>query len=363
MKKYHRSIVFTKVPMKSSFRYKDVFQIFPAQLEKLPFSKLQAHYPNILEYWTDSEEIVKVPEAFKGLEDLFSLAATTLTKQDKIMAILSVISNHMFFRYSDGTGCWGIPMLKEDPGEEANTWSSKWCMSYFHFPELPDQLKIESFSKQNLPATTMVPEMEYYLYDPNIDFDSKKEISFPDSIVHILDSYYSLAPDILPVIDTAISHCVSAMEMRQSKKTLSLLAAFTSLETMVNLEFRDVEAEKCETCGQLRYSVARKFREFLLKYVGKGDKNKRKFNSYYSLRSNIIHTGRQLKSEKLFSEVSKEESESEFIKQIEILQITKLAIIKWIGYNHEVREATGSIRREPSLKSTLIRRVFRYFKE
>ena len=57
---------------------------------------------------------------------------------------------------------------------------------------------------------------------------------------------------------------------------------------------------KCEECGQQKYGVSRKFREYLLKYIGDSPNNKRKFNNYYSLRSKIVHTGRQLKTELLF---------------------------------------------------------------
>ena len=59
-KTFHRAIVFTKTALKKKFRYRDLFQIFPASLENMPFSKIKRHYPNIIEFWTVPEDLVKV---------------------------------------------------------------------------------------------------------------------------------------------------------------------------------------------------------------------------------------------------------------------------------------------------------------
>lgn len=330
MTEFHRSIFFTKVPLGGHYKYKDIFQIFPCDLENMPISKMQNHYPNILEFWTTDDEVIEMQTEFEELKELFNRTATTLTKQDKIFALLSTFTNNLYFRYTDMTGTWGIPILKDDPGEEANTWSSKWCMNMYHFPDLPRQFKIERFSEQKIADIKRVEHKTFYTYDPNLDFDSKKDIIFPSTIDELFDSYFSLDSKELAFIDTACSYTVSAMELRTQKKTLSLLASFTAMETMVNLEFKDSVAEKCETCGQLKYSVAKKFRDYLLHYIGNSEKNKKKFNSYYSLRSKIVHNGRQLKTELLFAGVSKDEKDSELLTRIEILQIGKLAITNWL---------------------------------
>lgn len=99
---------------------------------------------------------------------------------------------------------------------------------------------------------------------------------------------------------------------------------------MVNLEYRGTKTEICLTCNQPKFSVSKKYREFLLKYLGNSKNNKRKFNDYYSLRSKIVHTGQLLKTENLYSNLTKEEKHQEFITIIEILQISKLSIIQWL---------------------------------
>ena len=116
-------------------------------------------------------------------------------------------------------------------------------------------------------------------------------------------------------------------------KDASFPAAAPNIDPSVNLEFKDIKSEKCEYCGQLKYGIARKFREFLLKYVGTAQENKPKFNSFYSLRSKIVHTGELLKNERLFSGLPKYDRDLELLTQIEILQMGKLSIINWLVQN------------------------------
>lgn len=333
MKEFHRAIFFTKSPLDGHYKYKEIFQVFPCDMENLPISKAQKHYPNILEFWTTDEEVVKSPIEFEGLQELFDRTATVLTKQDRILALLTTFTNNLFFRYTDISGSWGIPLLSDDPGEEANTWSSKWCINMYYFPDLPRQFKIDSFTDQKIPDIKRIPHREFYTYEPNLDSDSQKEIILPSSIDELFDAYFSLEPTIASFLDTACSYTVSAIELHYSKKTLSLLASFTAMETMVNLEYKDSEAERCEACGQLKFSVSRKFREYLLKYIGDTANNKKKFNNYYSIRSKVVHTGRQLKTELLFADVPEDEKKSELLTRIGILQLGKLAITNWLLTN------------------------------
>lgn len=333
MKEYHRSIFFTKVPLTGYYRYKDEFQIFPAELENMPKSKYQKHYPNILEYYTIPNEAVAIPEEFKGLEELYLLATTTIDVQEKILSLLSAISNNLFFRYTSIDGNWAIPLHDDEEKAKQEFASSKWCLTLYHSTELPKQLKINKFSEVAYSEIEKLDHKSFYTYDPNIDFDSKKSVVLPDTINEIIDAFYKLDDTKRTFLESAISNCVSSIELKNSKKTLSLLASFTVMETMVNLEYINQKPEKCDDCGQLKFSVAKKFREYLLKYIGESANNKKKFNAYYSLRSKIVHTGQQLKTENLFADVPEDVKDEEFLKRIEILQMGKLSIVNWLLFN------------------------------
>lgn len=335
MRTYHRSIVFSKVPLNGSFTYKDIFQLFPADLIGMPTTKVfQKHHPIILEYWTTKDEVVTVPSDFEKIKDLYSLTALTSNKQDIILSLLTIITNHVFFRYSESTGSWGFPILNEDAEEgEVNTWESKWCLPIFVWKNFQSQLSIEKFTELNIPIVTFLPHQHYYLINPNFDFHVDRNITFPITATQILDSYFSQPKNILEILNSAISFANSAMELRNSKKTLSLISAFTAIETLVNMEFENVQLEKCKDCGQSKFKIAEKYRQFLFKYISKSEENKKKFNSYYSLRSKIVHTGQKLKTEKLFADISEEERAEELLNEIEIIQLSKLSIINWLILN------------------------------
>lgn len=247
--------------------------------------------------------------------------------------MLTAFSNNLFFRYTDHNGTWGMPLLIEEPGEEANTWSSKWCYNMYHFPDLPRQMKIAEFTQQKIPEIQKVNHGLFYTFKPNLDAEIESNIVFPLTIDRLLDSYYSRGQEITAFIDTACSYIVSAVELLYSKKTLSLLSSFTAMETMINLEFKSDKPDKCDTCGQLRFSVSKKFREYFLKYIGDSQSNKKKFNGYYSIRSKIVHTGQQLKTEKLFAHVPEDEQQNEVVTRLGILQLSKLAIANWLLKN------------------------------
>jgi hypothetical protein len=334
---FHKTIIFTKVPLKKYFRYEDMFQVYPLNMDKMPYSNLQSHYPVVLEYWTSPKEKIEVEVEYENLKESFSKTATTITKQDKILSLLSLFTNHIFFRYNNFEGTWGLPILYDNPGEEADLWSTKWIMTgNYIWPEMTGQFQIAEFSVPKLQEVEFSSYRSYYWDNPNLDNDHLKEIVFPEFIFIGLGVYFTLPEDVREMVDSAISYSISAMEMKNSKKTLSLLASFTSVETMVNLEFRDLVPEKCNECGQLKFSISKKYRDYLLKYLGDTPANKKKFNAYYQLRSKIVHTGERLKTENLYHNLPKEDNEKEFITRIEILQLGKLSIINWLIKNADV---------------------------
>lgn len=335
MKEFHRSIFFTNVPLRSQYRYKDVFQIFPCNLDKMPRSKHQKHFPNILEFWTIPEEILPLPIEFAIFKEQAERFPAMIVKQDIILALLTAFTNHLFFHYNS-IGTWAIPIQYDDPGEESEIWFSQWCLTFYHWPELPRQMKIDSFSSQQFPNITCVSAKDYYTHNPNLDFNISLEITFPNIIDSLFDSYFSLPTENRTIINTAANYNQTAVELIGTRKTVSLLSSFTAMETMVNLEFKDETPEKCPECNQLRFSISKKFREYLLKYIGNSAANKKKFNHYYSLRSKIVHTGKQLKTEHLFTDFPEEEKDEEYDLRLEILQIGRMAINKWLLHRAQI---------------------------
>ncbi|MEQ9063916.1 MAG: HEPN domain-containing protein [Vicingaceae bacterium] len=331
---FHKRIVFSKTPLKGCLRYKNKFQIFPANLKDMPKSKRQKHFPIVLELFLDEKDIVEHNEPFfETLEELGMRTASISTKEDEILMLLTLFSNHLFFKYDGLKGSWGLPLFDDDSNEEIDSRSSSWNMEMFHWPILPDELIIDGFTDIQLNQVNLIEHKKYFSFDPNLDFDSKKEISFPETIFQGLSSYYSKNVTSIGHLQSAISHIRESIEFFHNKKTMSLIAAFTAIETMVNMEYKDFKPTVCDCCDQLVFKVSERYREFLFKYIGKSQKNKSKFNKFYSLRSKIIHAGMKLKSENLWSNLPENEKSNEFISRIEIIQLAKFSIFNWLLLN------------------------------
>jgi hypothetical protein len=265
-----------------------------------------------------------------NLKEAYTETATQVAKQDLLMRLLSVFTNNLFFRYTDLEGNWGIPMLEFSSEEELNGFTSVWCYPLFSFPGFSKQMKIEDFTALTEPQILKTKHKEYYMHYPNLDFDSNKALILPDTIDNLFEAYFKLDNERKKLIDAAMFYSTSASELHNSKRTLSLLASFTAVETMVNIEYKDHVVEVCPECKQPKFSVAKKFREFLLKYLGNSAENKKKFNKYYTLRSKIVHTGKPLRTDSLFSEISDNERQEENLSRIEILQMGRMAIVNWL---------------------------------
>ncbi len=338
-KQFKREIVFTKIPLSGAIRYKDIFQMFPADLKGMPTTKIaHKHHPQILEYWYTNEELeqIGVEELFSGLEDLHRLTSLSYRKTDLFLGLLTLITTNRFFSYQPDDSRWGWPLLDENAGSAMNNLSSKWCFQWFMWPELPEQLKIEGFTD----LTSIHPRVltwDYYYSHPNFDENIESQIKFSSITLQFFDAYFEMDEATKRVLDSAISSANAAMEFIHSRKKLALLSAFTAIETMVNFETKDFDPSKCEKCNQDVYKISARYRDFLLKYIGDSQANKKKFNKYYKLRSSIVHTGQGFKTEKLFSEVDEETKFQERLQISEVVMMSKLSIIFWTIKNRKVR--------------------------
>jgi hypothetical protein len=334
-KRFHKTIIFTKLPLSGKFRYKDVFQIYPVVFDGMPSSKFyQKHHPVFLEFYTYKEEYIEINKNNEQLEKSYSENATILKKIDRILSILSISTNHLFFRYEDKIGAWGmIEPLESQTYDEINKMESRWFLPKYSSPLLKNHMSNQSFNEIELPDIKFIPFFDYYYNEPNFDYYLDDSITFPDTLSKTLDSYFSKSKLIQTAIDSANSFLVSAMQLRSFKKTASSICAFTAIETMINLEFDRNENEKCISCGQKIFSVRKKYRSYLLKYVGDSPENKKKFNMFYDIRSKIVHTGQMLSNESIYNKLNDTEKLIAHKLEIEILQLAKISVIKWLLEN------------------------------
>lgn len=329
MRQYHKFIFFTRTKLERTFKYQDHFQIFPIQEEGIPNVKIQKHFPNYIEFYTDESDNVKLQTPYPDMDSLLSGFAAPVVKQDLFLSLLTTCSNHLFFRYEDFTGNWGLAIKSENP-EDYKDEESKWCIPIYGAKVLQGKNTIIKYSNIELDEVEIIRFADYFFGSIDPDENYSGPIKFPSIIKLFLDCYFELEEDDRIQINNAIHHLKTGIELSRIRKTISLISLFTSLETMVTIENRDFKPNQCETCGQLKFAVSKKFRNYLTKYVSNQKESKSKFNKLYSLRSKIVHTGSPLKSELLYSEISNQKREEEELKIKEVIQICRLSIINWV---------------------------------
>ena len=148
-----KHIIFSKTPLKTHFQYNDQFQIFPCDFGNIPTSRFQTDFPIMLEYWYDDDEIIEVSDDLDDLENInkfISKNSKMMNKANRLTRLLTAITNHRFFTYSDkydSIGRWGMSLPEGEVAPENKTPTSIWSIPYYHYDGIEKDLKIEQFSE------------------------------------------------------------------------------------------------------------------------------------------------------------------------------------------------------------------------
>jgi len=328
MNQFNRRVIFSRTPL-MTFLETPNFVLYPISKEKLFIPKLCNLYPAVLEYQYDPTVKAISNSGIPELDELMDKMAPSQIFEDLAIMLLTTCSNHFFKnKISIQESIWGIQIVSDNPKDFKDTGLPKWCFPYFNFESIFDERFIFSFSKPAIDRTKFIDVKKYFLTDPEYDEASAKEISMPIVFLRFIMSYSLLDIDDALVVDKAMKHLYNGVEIVDTKKTTALLSFFTALETMVNLEYKNIKVDSCDCCGQPRFKVTKKFKEFLFNYVSKS--SNKKFDELYSLRSKIVHTGEMMQSEILFTGIPMDDRVKESIKIKEVLSICRLAIINWV---------------------------------
>lgn len=332
----------TKTPLTKYYRYGDYFQVLPMDIAHAPKNKNARLFPTILEYWYEDTEVKKV-NVFDsdGANEMVAMLSATTGKILEITNFLSAITNHRFIYNQSPRLGWAV-QFPEENNEEVNNQSSFWSMGMYYYPKMGDDLKITEFSKPKVAFVDLIPRQQYYYYDPVESH--KKEITFPDSFDNTVAKYLKLTEKEKIVCDSSIYQLCNSLDLDNHMKSLSFLSAVSSIETLVNYEFRNEKIEfecndcktvkssnrQCAKCGRPIWGVAAKFREFLFKYVSSDPKAKKFYNEIYNIRSKIAHTEYLINNENYMNWDFLDKTDEELNKYIEAIQLCRRSISSWL---------------------------------
>lgn len=343
MRKYYRSIYFTETPLKKKYRYKDIFQIIPIDSEIAPRCPYAHHFPIFLEYYIETSEIDI--QTYKP--DILDELALQSSIEREIIELLTCLSNHRFIRY-ENVNFWGIltPAIKfEELEEEArklyNNQYSSWVVGSYIYPGLFNELQIEKLTETELDDVNKFPYYKYFTQDPVESVDN--EITFPETIDICIEKYFNLKPEFQNKIKSAIRLINNGLSVTRTMRSIAFLSYVSSIETMVSIEMDDENIEFCKSCKTLKKSsyicqecnspiwgIRKKFTEYLKKYVAGSSSSQKKYKKIYDLRSKIAHNGHLFLSDIDNTFVDMEIKNSEWLINLETLQLARLNIVNWI---------------------------------
>jgi hypothetical protein len=346
-KKICRYIIFTKTPLKGKYRYKNEFQIYPADFENMPKNADAAHFPSVLEFKVDATELHAIPEEMSFFDERWGMSETTneINRMKKLCSLLTAFTNNRFFTYEEKDGKWVIPLDKTIPSEELDGQSSRWAFGLFYYPGISDDMKTSSYSNPSDDPIQVKPDhLKYYTHDP---FDTPRgEISFPHTLTKTFDRYFELNQRAQKVADSSAYLICNGIDLLNNMKSLSFLSFISSIETIVNHEYTDknkgIEFEcaecktirsspyTCQTCGRPHWGISAKFRNFLSEYLSSTEGSVQKYKKIYSLRSKLVHSGALLLNDSQIDWAQFNGPNDHWMILRETMQLSRLALVNWL---------------------------------
>lgn len=340
----NRTIVFSNSKLKSSFRFEDNFQVLPLNMEVKPQNQCARHFPIILEFSIDDNEIDRY-ERLKYSTALYN-------RQKEIINLLSCLTNHRFFSYDTSMNGWGIGVpnkpiekITKEEFDIFNKQESCWYISGYFYRGLKKDMIINRFSDYSPKAILKEARMhEYYINNPIDDY--QHEICFPNTLPTALHFYYGLSENIRRKVNSSIYLACDGMDISAHKRSLSFLSYISAIEGLIDLDVNEDEIEfecgscktiksspyKCPVCGRPIWGIKQKFVNFLSKYVSMTEKSQKKYKKIYDLRSSITHTGQLFLGDynMSFNEERKEKDENDWLMRLETLQLFRIALDSWL---------------------------------
>ena len=347
-KKFFRNIIFSKTPLKSKFRYKDEFQIYPCYYPNAPKSKICNDFPLVIEYWIDEDSPPEIPSDYEDIKGFLSLRTNQFNRLKKITRLLSTLTNHRIFDYSYSDVQWGMQFPEEITDknrEEVNKQNCQPFLKIYGYSTISEDMTITNFSNEKFDNPKFIKHWEYFF---NTSLDTKDgEILFPETIENTLDKYYGMPNNQREIVDTVMHLVCNGIDLKPTMKSMSFLAFVSSIETLLNFEYKglnksiDFECRDCQTiksspfachkCGRPIWGVKAKFRDFLTKYISADKASVTKYNKIYNLRSQITHNGLLLLGDEQMDWRKIDKKDNETIVHVELMQLSKIAITNWIS--------------------------------
>ncbi|MNQ83902.1 hypothetical protein D3C85_990050 [compost metagenome] len=237
----------------------------------------------------------------------------------EIVLVLGVISANRVF-CSTGKQGWFISMNCEDDFEPIWGQESYFCREV--------SANISSFSEVTcLDSIPVTPSNRHYNY---LYHHIDDVFSLPEDITLILDSYFILSEADKNAFLSACALFEQGANTWSVSPSLSFIGFVSCLETLVNIENKNIPVEKCAQCQQKKHQVTKKFLNFMSKY-GNDDPSFKKFsNRIYTYRSNIVHSGQLLNGDLMPAKFGHHDSIEDDDFRKGVIRACRICMVNWL---------------------------------
>jgi len=245
------------------YRYKDVFQIVPIPKDAPHASMILADHPFVLE-----SKYVSCPDQMIDTNRHIE-AAAQLARILNTFCNTAVSARSVYVRYF-----WGIFDDKE--------LSSRWTQEGYVYGGFPPGHREGFSSTEGIPPIRLFPAAEYY---DELFFPRDHSLALPDEIDRYLDKVFSLTGSDANAFEIASIWFAQVKELWPRASSSALVAVVSGIEALL-----EKNSEICRECGQLKFGINKKFKDFLKTYVpGVVEQFPEAFKAIYETRSQLAH--------------------------------------------------------------------------
>jgi len=321
-----------------------MFQITPLPTEfELVYDK-PTHFPILLEYWIDLDEVKPINlDELEDISDYVSESTLQNNWLNKLVRLLTAFTNHYFFVYDTEQG-WFIPLNLQIPREEYNKISSSWGVKFYYKEELQKRFLINQLTDIELENIEEQTHNEYF-QRPNID-NRNEEITISKYTNAMFEAFFLLNKMERKYFDSAVTLIYNGQQIKDKMRSLAFLSFISSIETMTSLEFKEKQEEihlkcnscktienspfSCNQCGSPIWGISQQFKLYLKKYLTTDPKANSVINKLYGTRSKIVHSGQLLLGDSFIDWDKNKQQNEEYESLISIMQYSKMSLVNWL---------------------------------
>ncbi len=222
---FERVTIFTTKPVIGQYRFKDTFQIYPSK--RKPIQHGRFFYPLVME--------ISFPQQGERYDRYGApYGSDQLTKQIvEMQHLLSVVTQFFFFDH-----------IKADTSIKRFT--NKLC-------QLIAKGKV------------------YWYQDKALDDYNVKNFVIPEYMDSFFETYYALSRDVFLTFRKACYLFYCGIELRGTYHSLSFASFVSAIETL--MAYGAKSPERCKDCGQPKYRLNARFREFIITFGFDGNES------------------------------------------------------------------------------------------